>query len=99
MNYGIVEAQDGRGTGGGIGAGDGTANFVTVYAEVDDVQAYLDKAVSLGGKVMMPVTNVPGMVTFAQFLDPEGHIIGIAKNEETRNTPTRGARSLGAAGL
>ena len=81
MNYGLVEAQDGKGTGGGIGAGDGSASYVTIYAEVDDPQAYLDKAVSLGGKVVMPVTEIPGMVIFAQFTDPEGNLIGITKSE------------------
>ena len=30
-------------------------NYVTVYVEVDDVQAYLDKAVALGGKAILPV--------------------------------------------
>ncbi len=51
------------------------------YAEVDDPQTYLDKAVSLGGKVVMPVTMIPDMVTFAQFTDPEGNIFGIIKSE------------------
>ena len=81
MSYGIVEAQEGHGIGGGISAGDGNANFTTFYVEVDDPQAYLDKAVSLGGKVVMPVTEIPGMVTFAQFNDPEGNLVGIVKAE------------------
>ena len=81
MSYGVVEPQDGRGTGGGIGAGQGDQGYVTIYAEVDDPQAYLDKAVSMGAKVVMPVTEIPGMVTFAQFTDPEGHLIGIVKSD------------------
>jgi predicted enzyme related to lactoylglutathione lyase len=81
MNYGIVEAQDGRGTGGGISASQDGKPAVTFYVEVDNPQAYLDKAVSLGGKVIMPVTTIPGMVTFAQFADPEGNVIGIAANQ------------------
>ena len=79
MNYGIVEPQEGHGTGGGIGAGEGEASYVTIYVEVDDPQAYLDKAVSMGGQVAMPVTEIPGMVIFAQFKDPEGNVIGITK--------------------
>ena len=79
MEYGIVEAQDGRGTGGGVaGAQPGNNGYVTLYVEVENPQAYLDKAVSLGGKVVMPVTTLPGMVTFAQFTDPDGNLIGIA---------------------
>ena len=55
--------------------GDG---YVTVYAEVDDPQAYLDKAEQLGGKTVVPVTTME-TVTFALFTDPEGHLFGIAK--------------------
>ncbi len=33
----------------------------------------------MGGKVVMPITEIPNMVTMAQFADPEGHIIGIVK--------------------
>jgi predicted enzyme related to lactoylglutathione lyase len=29
----------------------------------------------------MPVTEIPGMVTFAQFADPEGNIVGLVKSE------------------
>jgi len=78
MEYGIVQAQDGQGTGGGIGGGPGGANYLTIYVQVDDPQAYLDKAVSLGAEVVMPVTTIPGMVTFAQFRDPAGNMIGVA---------------------
>ena len=27
----------------------------------------------------MPVTEIPNMVTFAQFADPEGNVVGIVK--------------------
>jgi hypothetical protein len=76
-----VGAQDGHGIGGGISAAPEGDGHVTIYVEVEDPQAYLDKAVSLGGRVLMPVTEIPGMVTFAQIADPEGHMIGIVKSE------------------
>ncbi|MPZ50427.1 MAG: glyoxalase [Dehalococcoidia bacterium] len=78
MNYGLVAAQEGHGTGGGISASQDGKNYVTIYIEVDDPQAYLDKAISMGGKLIMPPTDIPGMVTFAQFQDPEGNLIGLA---------------------
>jgi hypothetical protein len=53
---------------------------VTFYVGVDDPQSYLDKAESLGGKTVMPVTEIPNMVTFALFADPEGHMVGVVKN-------------------
>ena len=39
--------------------------------------------VALGGRVIVPLTDVPGMVTFAQFADPEGNIVGIIKGPQT----------------
>jgi uncharacterized protein len=76
MNYGIVEGQEG-GIGGGISAGDGSTKQVTFYIAVDNPQAYLDKIESKGGKTVMPVTEIPGMVILAQFADPEGNIVGL----------------------
>ena len=82
MNYGLVNAQGDKSIGGGIGqTEDGGNGYVTVYAAVDDPQTYLDKAVSLGAKVFVPVTVIPEMVTFALFSDPEGHVFGLVKNE------------------
>ena len=81
MNYGMVSAQNDRGIGGGIasdGSGNGQAR-VSFYVEVDDLQAYLDKAERLGGKTIMPPTTIPDMVTLAMFTDPEGNITGMIK--------------------
>jgi uncharacterized protein len=78
QEYGMVQPQDGKGTGGGIGAEPGGQPRVTFYVEVDNPQAYLDKAVSLGGKVVVPVTALED-VTFAMFADPDGNVIGLAK--------------------
>ena len=36
------------------------------------------RAVDVGGKTIMPVTELP-QVTIALFADPEGHVIGLAK--------------------
>ena len=78
MNYGVVSNEDtGGGIGGGISAGDGGTKQVTVYVAVDDPAAYLKKVEEAGGKTVMPVTEIPGMVILAQFADPEGNVIGI----------------------
>jgi uncharacterized protein len=80
MQYGIVTAEEG-GISGGIGpAPEGSAGHVTVYVDVDDPAAYLAKAEQLGGKTVMPPTEVPGFgVTFALFSHPEGHVLGVTK--------------------
>jgi len=77
MQYGIVDAGDTGGIGGGISAGAGGTRQVTFYIAVDNPQAYLDKVESQGGKTVMPVTEIPGMVMLAQFADPEGNIVGL----------------------
>ena len=79
MNYGMLTNPD-KGIGGGIGSMEQGDGYVTVYAEVDDLQACLDKAEQLGGKTVVPVTEME-MVTFAQFTDPEGHLFGIVKSD------------------
>lgn len=79
MQYGLVEAGDG-GIGGGVGATQDGSRLVTVYVQVDDIQAALDKAVALGATVVMPVLEIPGMVTFAQFADPDGNVVGLVKS-------------------
>ncbi len=54
-------------------------HYVTVYIEVDDVQAYLDKAVALGGKALLPVIPIP-QGEFSWFSDPDGNTIGLMKS-------------------
>ena len=77
MPYSIVEAEEG-GIGGGIGkAPDGIEGHVTFYVGVDDLDAALSKAESLGGTRLTEPTDIPdGQI--AHFADPEGHVIGIA---------------------
>ena len=79
MNYGMVDAHDEKGIGGGIGGTNGGPNQLVVYAEVDDLDKYLRKAEGLGGKTIVPPTEVPGQVTFALFADPEGNMFGMTK--------------------
>jgi uncharacterized protein len=81
MNYGIVEAGGNGGIGGGIGRSNEGPGHVTFYVQVDDLQGALDRAESLGGKTILPVTEIPDMVTFALLADPEGHVVGIVKGD------------------
>jgi predicted enzyme related to lactoylglutathione lyase len=80
MNYGMLEGGNG-GIDGGIGQAQERPGHVTFYASVDDPQASLDKAEQLGGKTVVPVTELE-MVTFALFADPEGHMVGLVKAQE-----------------
>jgi predicted enzyme related to lactoylglutathione lyase len=54
-------------------------HYVTIYVQVDDIEAHLAKAGKLGGKTLVPATEVPGMGHFAWFADPDGNHIGLWK--------------------
>jgi predicted enzyme related to lactoylglutathione lyase len=53
-------------------------HYTMFYVEVDDVQASLDKATSLGGKTVVPPVKIP-TGTFAWFSDPDDNTIGLLK--------------------
>lgn len=52
-------------------------NYVTIYVQVEDLQATLDKAESLGGKTIVPPVELPGQGYFAWMADPEGNTLGL----------------------
>jgi len=84
MNYGMVDTGVKMGINGGIGQVDlDKPPFATFYVQVEDPQAILDKAVSLGANVIVPVTVVPEMATFALFSDPDGCVVGLVKGPES----------------
>lgn len=75
--YAMIE-KEGDGIAGGIGQSPDGNGHVTFYVDTDDPQAALDKAEELGGRTVLPVTELP-QVTIALFADPEGHVVGVAK--------------------
>ena len=78
-NYGMVDTHADGGINGGIGPAGGGVNRVTFYVQVEDLQAFLDKAEGLGGKTVMPRTVIPDVVTIALFTDPDGNVIGMVE--------------------
>lgn len=73
--YGMVRQGD---LTGGIGASqDGGAGLVTFYVSTDDAAATLRRVEQLGGRVLMPLTEVAPETTIALFADPEGHVVGL----------------------
>lgn len=85
-NYSMLaeHGPDAKGAGGGIGEGDAR---VSVYVEVDDPQAYVDRASRAGASVLMPVTTITPTTTIAMLMDPAGNTFGIMK----ANPPQRAA--------
>jgi uncharacterized protein len=86
MNYGIVAREgntdpDGVGIGGGVGTGpEGYDGHVTFYIGVDDVEAALAKAESLGGSRTMGPHEVMEGTVIGMFTDPEGHTVGVVSS-------------------
>lgn len=78
MNYGMVDASE-SGIGGGVGQAQDGGGHLTVYVEVDDLQAALDKIQKLGGSTVMPPMAVPNGPEIAMFNDPEGNLVGLLK--------------------
>ena len=77
--YSLVDTQAGSGISGGIGRSSDGTPWVSFYVGVEDLQAVLDKAESLGGATVVPITEIPDMLTFAMFNDPDGNLVGIVK--------------------
>ncbi len=76
----MIDTGAGTGIQGHITAlGHEPHQYVTIYVQVDDLAAYLAKAEKLGGKTLVPPTEVPGAGHFAWFKDPEGNVIGLWK--------------------
>src|SRR5579859_1245950 len=65
----------------GIGSeGPGGRIRTTFHVEVPDLQAALDRAVELGGKVLSQPSAIPGTsISLAQFADPDGNTVGLVK--------------------
>jgi predicted enzyme related to lactoylglutathione lyase len=80
MNYGLVAPAGEGSIGGGVGGTmPNVPPYLTFYVQVDDLAASLKKAESLGGKIVLPPTPIPGTGACALFSDPDGNIVGLFK--------------------
>jgi predicted enzyme related to lactoylglutathione lyase len=62
-----------------IGPLQGGSEAALFFVGVEDVEATLAKAEKLGGTIVQPAQQVPG-VTFGVFADAQGHLVGVAAN-------------------
>ena len=62
-----------------IGPRQGTEDEVLFFVAVEDVAATLARAEELGGTIVQPAQQVPG-VTFGVLADAQGHKVGVAAN-------------------
>jgi predicted enzyme related to lactoylglutathione lyase len=78
-NYTMIRV--GSGTGGGIMQHPmpGQPSIWIPYVLVDDIEKTTNKAVTLGGKLIKEVTEIPEMGWFSIIVDPTGAAVGLWK--------------------
>jgi hypothetical protein len=76
-NYLSLTAEAGAGIAGGFRQEEKPERVF--YIKVADLDAAVAKVVAAGGRVLIPPTNVPGVVHFALFEDPQGNRTGLVK--------------------
>ena len=79
MQYGMADISE-RGINGGL-ASNADHPGVVVYIEVPDLNKALEQVEKAGGKTLMEPVDIPGVVSFAQFQDPGGNVVGLVKGE------------------
>ncbi|OGC91742.1 MAG: hypothetical protein A2W25_02470 [candidate division Zixibacteria bacterium RBG_16_53_22] len=77
MNYVLIETPGGQ-PGGGMNVVDKIEPSGTIiYVQVQDIEATLNKAEKLGGKIAMRKSPIPNIGFFGVFTDPEGNKLGL----------------------
>ena len=77
--YTIVDGVDGSLAGGIMQTREGMPPYVTIYVRVDDLDAALSEIGHLGGRTVVPPTEINESMTFALFADPEGNTVGLLR--------------------
>jgi predicted enzyme related to lactoylglutathione lyase len=78
MPYHMIETEPKQGIPGGLAHATAEEPVeVTFYVQVPDVQAALEKALSLGASITQPLVLVTPELTLGMFRDPEGRSIGV----------------------
>ena len=75
--YGMLRDDEQKITGGIGAAQQGSPGGVVFYVHTGDPKATLARIEKLGGRVLMPLTEVAPETTIALFADPEGHVVGL----------------------
>jgi predicted enzyme related to lactoylglutathione lyase len=58
------------------------------YIHVDNTDAYVEKVVAAGGKIIRPATDVPGMLRFAVVTDPQGAAFILFTSDPSMKPPS-----------
>jgi len=93
-DYGMTQIDAEGGINGGVmGAHEqGPQSGLTIYIATNDIDAHLQRLEGAGAKTLMPKTVIPDMVTFAQFADPWGNVVGLVEWEMPKAAKKKGAK-------
>src|SRR5436190_3085377 len=88
LNYLQFEAEGGPGGAfvkiGNENGYEHKANSPLLHIATDDIDATLDKVEALGGKTILPKTEIPGIGWFGIFSDPSGNNISLYTSANPR---------------
>jgi uncharacterized protein len=83
LKYGMVDTGGGPGSiNGGVGPAHDGKKRVSIYTQVSDLEATLERVANLGGKTILPPSEVPGGPKLALFADPAGNVTGLLLAKE-----------------
>ena len=77
MNYTMFEPAEGPGGGFSEVSADNPVGKVVIYVDSADIDADLKLAESLGGKIVLPKSEIPNTGWFGIFEDPTGNQIAL----------------------
>ena len=83
LNYRVVDTGGQGGINGGIMKPQHKEPWpgnMTFYIHVDDLAAYRERIVAVGGKIIVEEQEVPGLGALTLFTDPEGRMMGLWKH-------------------
>lgn len=86
LNYVTIDTHSGRGINGGFSNTEDPVN-TRIYIEVEDLDKALEVIESLGGKTLSPPVEIPNIVTFAVFSDPQGNVLGLVRSDPAQEAP------------
>ncbi|MCD4658314.1 MAG: VOC family protein [Planctomycetes bacterium] len=76
----LMFSEGEKGVGGGIGKSTTPGSVIMNYIMVDDIEAFENKIVELGGEIIKSKTPIPGYGFYCEFKDPQGNILGLFQN-------------------
>jgi predicted enzyme related to lactoylglutathione lyase len=95
-DYHILKQGD-EGVAGAMKSPPGAPSYWLTYVGSEDPDKSIAQIKELGGKVMVPPTDVPGMVRFSIAVDPQGAVFGVLKSlgADADKPPYEGPPRLG----